>query len=64
MSDARSRLHMAHSKEDGPQRYPYDSPLYDHYDEAISLLQRSKKGGKPHIPTFAQRALQELKRLV
>ena len=52
---------MVHAQVGGTRRYPYDPPYYDHYEDALFVLLGSKKGGKPHIPTFARRVLDELK---
>src|SRR5829696_6218921 len=52
---------MAQEQEPTPRRYPYEpwegDPLYS---EALEALRDSKKNGKPHVPTFAQRMLKEL----
>jgi transposase len=50
---------------DATNRYPYyrseDSEEWWDYDEALQVLNRSRKDGYPHIPTFAQRMLERLK---
>ena len=45
----------------GPKRYPLDAWHYDHYEEARRILYGSKKDGKPHVPNFARRVLDELR---
>ena len=50
---------------DATNRYPYhrseDSEEWWDYDEALQVLNFSRKDGYPHIPTFAQRMLERLK---
>ncbi len=53
---------MNHGRDEAPQKYPYDSlGERDDFDEALDTLRASRKDGKPHIPTFAQRMLRRLR---
>ncbi len=51
---------MSPEREDS-KRYPVDAWHYDHYEEARRILYGSKKDGKPHVPNFARRVLDELR---
>ena len=52
---------------DTTKRYPYDfledEKRSGYYDEALDELNASRKDGLPHIPTFAQRMLERLKKV-
>ncbi len=50
---------MANEHEGKARRYPYE-PLGEFYDQATELLGLSMKDGEVHIPTLAQRVLDEL----
>ncbi len=54
---------MGERQEDAANAYPYDHLAEgdDAYDEALDELHHSRKDGNPHIPTFAQNMLGQLR---